>query len=137
MSEEQGMELSNADDAGETQSPLDEMLSNAPPEIGQQIRMMAVSAGMMPHPILAKLNEDHIHKMMDYGESESIREDRQARSTRMLVFAAFVIVLAAVVGMVLFLVLQDEVGLLGQILGGLALFSTGMAGGFGLGRRVR
>ena len=98
--------------------------------------MMGVS-GMTQNPVLSKLNEDHIHKLLDNSESESVREDRQSRFDRVLAFVAFIVFLVFIVGILFFLVLQDEVGLLGQILGALVVFGGGFSGGFGVGKLGR
>ena len=128
----------SGDSDEETGTPFDEMLRGAPPELRHQVgMMMAVSGGIQQHPFLSKLDADHIHKIMDYSEAESVREDRQAHSNRKWVFAAFAATLVTGCAVLIFMVLQDQTSLLGQILAGLAIFSGGFGGGFGVGRRGR
>ena len=126
------------EDNSEVNSPIDEMLEGAPPELRQQFKMMMMGfGGMMPNPVVSKFNEDHIHKILDNTEAESIREDRQTHYQRMATIALYISSLLAVIAILIFLVLQDQAGLLAQILGGIALFGGGFGSGFGFGKRAR
>lgn len=87
------------------------------------------------NPLLEKFNADHIHKVLDYREAGNQRDHQQAHSARWFILAIFLFALVAVVGMLVFLVWQDERELAGQILAGLAIFGGGFGGGYGLGRR--
>ncbi len=128
----------NGEGAEDTTGPFDEILSDAPPEVRRQVAMMmSVAGGPLQNPFLSKLDAEHIHKMMDHSEAESVREDRQAYSNRKWAFAALATLLVAVLAILFFLVWQEETSLLGQILAGSAIFAGGFGGGFGVGRRGR
>ena len=141
--DQQGVALSDEGDSEVgSADALSEALEGTPPHIQRQVRRvismqsMAVSAHSQ-NPLLEKFNEEHLHKVIDYREAESQRNDRQAHSVRQFAFAFFIVALAATVGVLLFLVWQDEQDLAAQILAGLALFGSGFLGGLGLGRRGR
>ena len=127
--DDQGADAEDAPDLAEG------ILDAAPPNVRREVsRFMAVS-GQIGNPLLSKFNADHIHKALDYGEKESQRDHQQAHSARWFLLATFLSALVAVVGVLVFLVWQNERELAGQILAGLAIFGGGFGGGYGLGRR--
>ena len=112
-----------------------EALRDVPPSVQKEISGFMAISQQIGNPLLAKFNADHIHKSLDYMDAENLRGHKQAHSTRKFALAFFIAVLVAVVGVLVFLVWQDERELAGQILAGLAIFGGGFGGGYGLGRR--
>ncbi len=118
-------------DGGEEESdnasdPTAEMLKDAPSHV-QRAFSMAISR-QVGNPLLEKFNAEHIHKVLDYRDAGNQRNHKFA-------LAFFLAALVAVVGVLVFLVWQDERELAGQVLAGLAIFGGGFGGGYGLGRR--
>lgn len=144
-SEEHTITPLNGNQSGGTDDspdPLDEVLEGAPASVKRNVRgffamrSTAISS-RLSNPLLEKIDETHLHKILDYGEAESQREAQQTYSGRKFAFAFFFVALVAVVGVLLFLVSQGERDLAAQILGGLALFGAGFVGGLGVGGRRR
>lgn len=118
-------------DGGEEESenasdPTAGMLKDAPSYV-QRAFSMAISR-QVGNPLLEKFNAEHIHKVLDYRDAGNQRNYKFA-------LAFFLAALVAVVGVLVFLVWQDERELAGQILAGFAVFGGGFGGGYGLGRR--
>ena len=97
-------------------------------------QFMAIS-GQVGNPVLAKVNAEHIHKVLDYREAGNQRNHQQANSTHKFAFAYFFVALVAVVGVLLFLTSQGESELALRVFGWIAVFGGGFGGGYGLGRR--
>lgn len=112
-----------------------EALRDVPPSVQKEISGFMAISQQIGNPLLAKFNADHIHKSLDYMDAENLRGHKQAHSTRKFALAFFMAALVAVVGVLVFLVWQDERELAGQILAGFAVFGGGFGGGYGLGRR--
>jgi|WetSurMetagenome_2_1015567.scaffolds.fasta_scaffold21937_2 hypothetical protein len=83
-----------------------------------------------PNPLAAKINESHIDKILDNVENDDKRQAEAAKSTRRYIFAGFCVILAVALALVIFLSLNQQTGILVDLI--IALFS--FAGGFGVGK---
>ena len=88
-------------------------------------------SGPMPNPLLAKLDGTHIHKMLEYSEAESQREDKQLHADRKFGLLFFGLIIVTVLSILAFLVWQDENDLALEVLKALGLLGGGFGGGFG------
>lgn len=79
----------------------------------------------MPNPLLEKFNEEHIHKILEYSEAESRRNDQQTYSGRKFTFAFFLSGLIAIIGILLFLVWRYERDLAVQVFIAVGAFGGG------------
>ena len=105
-----------------------------PREIREQITAFISSeSGPSPHPLISKITEEHITKMIDCTDAEGERE--HSSRTRIQIFSFIIILLG--LGFLVFLItyLSDTQNLLGNILLGLGAFMGGMGTGFGLGKK--
>ena len=120
---------------GSTASPFDILLEDAPPRVRQilseQFSVAGMISGPLANPLLAKLDGAHIHKMLDYSEAESQREDKQLHADRKFGLFFFGLVTIAVLSILAFLVWQDENDLALEVLKALGYLGGGFGGGFG------
>ena len=130
------LRMGNADEEAEgAPGSVTGALRDVPPGVQKEISGFMAISQQIGSPFLAEFNADHIHKSLDYMDAENLRGHKQAHSTRKFALAFFLAALVAVVGVLVFLVWQDERELAGQVLAGLAVFGGGFGGGYGLGRR--
>ncbi len=110
-----------------------EILESMPEEAKAAVERMSmmVAGGVMrsSNPLAEKLDGEHIHKILDYTNEESKRDDLQSTSNRRYVFAGFIVVLVIIAGLMVFFQTEGEKDILLNIIIGLATF----AGGFGFG----
>lgn len=107
-------------------------LADAPPEFGG---ILAAFLGRQPDPFLAKFNEEHLHKVLDYREAHSQRQDRQAHSARRTWLVAAAAIVFAALAVFLALVFLDENDLASEFFAGIIGLVGGGGLGYGLGRR--
>ena len=72
---------------------------------------------------------------LENEDRESEREHDDRKESRRLNFLAFIIAMAAVVGIIVFLTIYEEPGLLGYILSGIGGLIAGAFGGYGYAKR--
>jgi hypothetical protein len=117
-------------------------LSNDKPKMMQEI--MAMGIGTMGNPLQQKMTPEHITQVLNLAVVHDEREynltkqsnefeSQHKTSTRRYFFAAFVIICALTV--LILILFKDKPEILIPCLTGLGAFVAGAAGGFGLGRQ--
>lgn len=122
----------------EGSEPVEGTLSDAPPDVQQAIslsRFVATYSGPTPNPLVDKLTDVHIDKMLDYGEAHSQRQDRQTHSARRTGLVAAMAAGLTAVAVFLVLVFQGENDLASEFFAGIIGLLGGGGLGYGLGRR--
>ena len=127
-------------DGGEEESdnasdPTAEMLKDAPPRMPREFSQFMAISGQVGNPVLAKVNAEHIHKVLDYREAGNQRQDRQTHSARRTVLVAAMAGGLTTVVVFLVLVFQGESDLASEFLAGIIGMIGGGGLGYGLGRR--
>jgi len=110
-----------------------EVLNNLPPEIKKVIEMgfsMQRISGPMPNPILSKLNEKHIDKILDISEKEEDNSFKDSQSNKKYNLIYFILVIIVFIFLIIFLV-EDNKELLLEILKIAVAIVGGFGGGFG------
>lgn len=128
----------DGEEAEGSSEPAAGTLSDAPPDVQQAIslsRFVAAYSGPVPNPLVDKLTDVHIDKMLDYGEAHSQRQDRQTHSARRTVLVAAMAGGLTTVVVFLVLVFQGESDLASEFLAGIIGLLGGGGLGYGLGRR--
>ena len=116
-------------------------LSEKKPEVLEQM-MMAM--GTVGHPLINKLNEAHVTKVLDLivqhdvnqfelAKQSNANESRDNQSKRWFVFITFVILVALTVFVLIYF--KDKPDVLHPILTGLGGLVAGGLGGYGIGKR--
>lgn len=110
-----------------------EILKKLPPEIKKVVEMgfsMQRISGPMQNPLLSKLNENHINRILDIGEKEeeNIFKDSQSNKKYNLIY--FILGILLFVFLVIFLG-KDNKDLFLEILKVGILLIGGFGGGFG------
>lgn len=64
-----------------------EIMESLPPEVRSQVRKsmsLSMMAGQFaaPHPLLSKVTPQHIDKMLDYTESDNVRQQQDRAANR-------------------------------------------------------
>jgi len=114
----------------------EEYLENAPPQLkAMMMRVSSFSSGSMPNPLTEKMNEEHIHKIIDNDEKEEHRK--------------FILELVSTGRNIVFIILfffliwflahyfGNSKGMFMQLLTPLATFFAGCFGGYGIGSKVK
>lgn len=123
------------DESENASDPIAGMLKDAPSHMQREFSQFMAISGQVGNPVLAKVNAEHIHKVLDYREAGNQRNHQQANSTHKFAFAYFFAALVAVVGVLLFLTFQGENDLASEFLAGIIGLLGGGGLGYGLGRR--
>lgn len=123
------------DESENSSDPIAGILKDAPPRMQREFSQIMAISGQVGNPVLAKVNAEHIHKVLDYREAGNQRNHQQTHSTRKFAFAYFFAALVAVVGVLLFLTFQGENDLASEFLAGIIGLLGGGGLGYGLGRR--
>lgn len=110
-----------------------EILDSLPPE-AKKVMEMAISmqsiSGRMPNPILSKLNEEHINKILDQSEKEEDNSFKDSQSNKLYNLIYFVLTIILIVFFVVYLADRDKDLLLN--LADKALYIlAGFGGGYG------
>ncbi|HSS20898.1 MAG TPA: hypothetical protein VLL54_12560 [Pyrinomonadaceae bacterium] len=120
---------------GEKPSPLEpEVLEKLPPEVRKVVEsfsLQAFSAGPMTNPVLGKVTEGHIDKVLDQGEKDSDREFQDRRSTRKYNLLYALIAAALFVFVTIYLAGQDK-ELYRDLLTKIIIFFGGTGAGYGI-----
>lgn len=126
ISEEKNSESEKKGDAERA-----EILENLPPEIKRTMEMaISMQTGRMPNPILSKLTEDHITKILDQSEKEDENSFKDTQSSKAYNLIYFVITVLLIVFFVIYLADRDKALLLN--LADKALYIlAGFGGGYG------
>lgn len=114
-----------------------EVLEKLPPEAKQEIIKLSAFMGSFsspPHsPILKKVNEEHISKILDFSENDSKRTFEDAQTTKRYNLAYAILFCAVAVFLVIYLSDKNP-ELLKEILKLLIAFLGGLGAGYGLKR---
>ncbi|KPK74372.1 MAG: hypothetical protein AMJ79_14350 [Phycisphaerae bacterium SM23_30] len=114
-----------------------EVLEKLPSHIRESFQAMMVMSGQVPHPLISKLEPEHIHKIIDATEKDNQRDFQDKLSSRksnliwLLVICVFIL---AVFALFIFSKNTDLVVPIGTALLG---FAGGFGSGFGVGRHGR
>lgn len=108
-----------------------EVIENLPPGIKKSVEMafsMQRVSGSMPNPIMEKITDKHIDKILDLGEKEENNNFENTKISRRYTMAYVIIAIALFVFLTVFL-LKDNRDVYLEIL----KFAIAIAGGFGSG----
>ena len=109
------------------------MVDDLPPEI-EKVAEMAFSmqrfSGPMPNPILSKLNEKHIDRILDLTEKEGDNSFKESQSNKKYNLIYFILFILVFVFLTLFLVKDNKDLFLEIVKIGVAIIG-GFGGGFG------
>ncbi|MDW7774945.1 MAG: hypothetical protein SCH39_01245 [Methanosarcinales archaeon] len=111
-----------------------EILENLPPEIKKVMEVgfsMQKFSGPLASPLLEKINEKHIDKILDLSEKEDERQYKDSRSSKIIFISCFVIVILLFVFLTMYLA-QSNSELYMEILKLSVAFVGGLGGGFGI-----
>jgi hypothetical protein len=117
-----------------------EVMEQIPKEAQPIVRRAISSFGMQvmgqvphPNPLVEKITSEHVGKIIDYAEKESVRDSEERKSGRKYTFAVFVVITVVFAGLLVFFAVRKETDMVINLL--IAVFS--LAGGFGIGRYFR
>lgn len=116
--------LKNSDDSNEG-NPQD--LSN----ILEMFISQQEFSGQLPNPLLSKINEKHIDKILELSKADSELEYKDNHNSRKFRLIYFVLLLLFS-GTLIFILADKDNDLLMKILESTYLFLGGLAGGYGL-----
>lgn len=110
-----------------------EVLKHLPPELQKAVQSFSLEAfsGPVFHPVLKKINEEHITKVLEQAEKDSERDFKDTQSARLYGLMYVVIILVFLGAMTAYLVNADK-ELYKQVLGYVLPFLAGIAGGYGV-----
>lgn len=109
-----------------------EEFEHLPPEAKKQVSRMIsmfMSSGPAPHPLISKMNTEQVGKVIEYVETESIRDHKNRMSSRRWSFAALVIVLLFILSLAAGCLWKDKLEYIAPIITAI----IGAAGGYGVG----
>lgn len=106
-----------------------EVMKKLPENVQQQISFLISQQrfGNPPNPIISKITEGHIDKLIDVSEKDAIREHEDRNRDRWMRFACFLICLVVFVFLVWFMTGKDT-----ELLKTLIQYLLAFGGGFGL-----
>jgi len=113
---------------------VEKMIGDMPPAVRQSVRtaMLGFSAsGPMPHPLLSKFNDEHIHKFLDYVQKDDENNFQIRSSNRWFSLIYTLLFLGLFVFLIVFLLPTDK-EILVDLLKLIVAFAGGVGGGFGL-----
>lgn len=123
----------DANSKGESLDP--EVLEDLPPEVRKQISLMVSSRssyqGPFPNPLIEKLTESHIDKIIQASIEEDDKSFKYANNGRAYTFVYSIVGVALFVFLLVFLIDKNP-ELLFEILKIVGLVVGGGAGGYGL-----
>lgn len=111
-----------------------EILENLPPELKRVMEVgfsMQKFSGPVASPLLEKINEKHIDKILDLSEKEDDRQYKDSQSNKIIFISCFVIVILLFVFLTIHLA-QSNSELYMEILKLSIAFVGGLGGGFGI-----
>lgn len=131
---------SSSDDSVDSQSsgPL-EPADTASPWLGVAAQFVNTPAPVdsMANAIASNLTPDHVTEIIAQRGRESERDHDAGKETRRWAVLVVIIAILAVVGIIVFLTVYKEGGLLGYILSGIGGLIAGAFGGYGYANRPR
>ena len=88
--------------------------------------------GPVPNPLVEKITPEHIDKIIDYSERNSVRSDNADNSQRKYQFGSWLLGAGAIIGLIIFFTLKGYSDHTNTLLGVVA----GFLGGLGFGRFI-
>lgn len=88
-----------------------EILENLPPEVKKVVEMgisMQRISGPMLNPLLSKINEKHIDRILDIAQKEEDNSYKDAQSTKKYSLVYFVIIILFISFLIYYLVDKDK-----------------------------
>ncbi len=132
--EDNKKELANTSEENKKEKAQEpEILENMSPEIKKVIEMgfsMQKFSGAMPNPLLSKINEKHIDRILDISQKEEENSFKDAQSTKKYSLVYFFAIILFFAFLIYFLVDKDKSLLLNIIEKGLYVLG-GFGGGYG------
>lgn len=131
--EENGLEKKEANTEKEQEGIDPEILEDLPPEVREVVKssiMMQRYTGPMPNPLLSKINDKHIDKILDLAEKEDTNSYNDAQSSKKYGMAYFLIFIAVFIFITLYLA-KDDKELFMDILSIVISIAGGFGGGYG------
>lgn len=126
----------SGDSSAEHPIPSD-LLESVPPEhrpaVFRAFSSVTQLAGPIFNPIFQRITSDHISRIIDNRENESVREHEADGSRRKYQFAYAILVSIIIVGLIVFFTLSDNRDLIAPLVAAVA----GFLGGFAAGQRFR
>lgn len=107
-----------------------EFIENLPPEAKSLISMYSRISGPMPNPMLSKINENHIDKILDIASVEEQNSYNDARQSRLFNLIYFIIIIALFIFLTIYLAAENQ-ELFFKILTYVASLGGGFGGGYG------
>lgn len=129
------VEASSPSDNGGSKVEEAEILETLPPEVKKVIEMgfsMQRISGSMPNPLLSKVTEGHINKILEIADKEENNSFSDKQSSKKYNAFYFLISILFVVFLIVFLVGKDK-----DLLLAIIEKSTYFLGGFGSGYGVK
>ncbi len=127
--------LSDTEKNSHSETPVEpEILNNLPPEVKKVVEMgfsMQRISGPMQNPLMSKINEKHIDKILELAEKEETNTFKDAQSSKRYGVFYFIAILLFIVFLIIFLIDRDKTLLL-SILEKAAYILGGFGGGYGL-----
>ncbi len=117
----------------ETKSPEAEILEDLPPEIREIVRTgisMQRISGPLPNPLLSKINEKHIDKILELAENEDRNSYKDAQSSKKYGLFYFLIIIGLFIFITLYLAKEDK-ALFTDIIKIVVSLAGGFGGGYG------
>ena len=111
-----------------------EILEKLPPDIKKVMEVgfsMQKFSGPLPSPLLDKISEKHIDKILDLSEKEDNRQYKDSQSSKILFLAYFMVLILLFVFLTIYLA-QSNSELYMEILKLSVAFVGGLGGGFGI-----
>lgn len=116
----------------EGEGHLMEGIEKMPPHVQSVVKtMMGFSSVPVPHPVVSKINEEHIHKFMDYVHQDDENSYNLRRSARWFNLLYLLVAVALFIFLIVFLV-PAHTDVLTDILKILVAFAGGFGSGYGL-----
>lgn len=110
-----------------------EVIENLPPEIKKVVEMgfsMQRFSGAMPNPLLSKLNEKHIDRILDISEKEEENSFKDSQSNKIYNLIYFILGILFFIFLTVFLVKDNKDLFLEIVKIGVAIIG-GFGGGYG------
>lgn len=121
--------------SGEVGKPAPAEISSAPGAIGPKMPpgtrefFATMMSGPMPHPLLSKIDSEHIHKIIDFSDKDADREFKSSAYKRRYAFAALLLAALFVAFLLVYMTQIGKTEYVTPILTAL----VGAAGGYGIG----
>lgn len=110
-----------------------EILENMSPEVKKVVEMgfsMQRFSGSIPNPLLSKINEKHIDKILDISQKEEDNSYKDAQSTKKYSLIYFILIILFI-GLLIYYLVDKDKSLLLTIIEKSLFIIGGFGGGYG------